>query len=452
MAEIDQAGGSAVRRALTSYAARAARAVLSARVVLSALEHQDLSARLHLAGETRRIARAATGATSLEDVLHTAADDIARAFGLAGLCARVVGSATTIAHPACGRADPGDVPWLDRSGDACAAALWRRQRVGVLSVDSRGPDDPAGADDVRAYLRSRGYGSAAVVPLGAGPEVLGWLVLLRGASAPAWTGVEAAAAFDLGLDLGRVLVGARTLARERRLIAELQAVDAYKNRLIGTVSHELRNPLSAIRGNLELIGDVDLDPTVRRAVDVAERGVGRMSRVVDDLLRLARTLDDQAPAGTDRVELGGVVRDAADLLAEEARRGGVPLRVVVPEGPADVLGDRDLLGQIAVNLLSNAVKYSPSGRPVRCAVRVEGAEVELSVADRGIGISGEDQRRLFTEFFRSADPAVHAQPGTGLGLAIVDRLVRRHGGRIDVESELGSGTTVRVRVPLAPPV
>jgi len=105
------------------------------------------------------------------------------------------------------------------------------------------------------------------------------------------------------------------------------------------------------------------------------------------------------------------------------------------------------LDRVITNLLSNAVKYSPRGRTISVRLTDHGHEVELMVADQGIGISQSDQDRLFTEFFRSTNPQAVAQPGTGLGLTICHRIVERHGGRIEVESELGAGSRFRVFLP-----
>lgn len=105
---------------------------------------------------------------------------------------------------------------------------------------------------------------------------------------------------------------------------------------------------------------------------------------------------------------------------------------------------------MCANLVSNAMRYTPSGGTITVAVAGRASEVELVVADTGIGISATDQQRLFDEFFRSTNPTALATPGTGLGLSIVHRIIERHRGRIAVESELGSGTTFRVLLPAEP--
>jgi signal transduction histidine kinase len=104
---------------------------------------------------------------------------------------------------------------------------------------------------------------------------------------------------------------------------------------------------------------------------------------------------------------------------------------------------------VCLNLVSNAVKYTPEGRRIKLCLAVEDGDVVLECVDEGIGISDDDQQQLFSEFFRSTNPVAFAEPGTGLGLAIVKRILERHGGRIEVRSQLGEGSTFRVVLPAA---
>ena len=122
-------------------------------------------------------------------------------------------------------------------------------------------------------------------------------------------------------------------------------------------------------------------------------------------------------------------------------------RVDAPDEPVRALGDPDELDRACANLLSNAVKYTPEGQAITISLARLAGEIVLTCADEGIGISVEDQAQLFSEFFRSTNPVALAQPGTGLGLAIVRRIVARHEGRIEVESELGAGSTFRMFLP-----
>jgi signal transduction histidine kinase len=147
------------------------------------------------------------------------------------------------------------------------------------------------------------------------------------------------------------------------------------------------------------------------------------------------------------VDLHHVVDEVVELSAVAADRKGIIVSVQAPAGPLATLGDADELDRLCANLVSNAIKYTPDGRTVTIKLTRDGDQVELCCSDEGIGISAQDQEKLFEEFFRSTNPAAIALPGTGLGLAIVKRIVERHDGRIEVESELGKGSTFRVRLP-----
>jgi signal transduction histidine kinase len=257
-------------------------------------------------------------------------------------------------------------------------------------------------------------------------------------------------AFDLGGDLGQLLFNARAFDREQRLARELRALDDYKNRLITTVTQELRRPLSAIVADLETLGGEPLPVYARRALDTMDRTSERMVRLVEDLMLLSRVADPENELSRGPVDLLPIVRDVSELTEVAARERDLTLRVRTPAfTPVVALGNAVELDRVVVNLVNNAVKYTHTGGTITTTLRpVEGQDmVELVVTDDGIGISAEDQQKLFTEFFRSTNPVALARPGTGLGLAIVDRIVRRHGGRIEVESELGVGTTFRVLLP-----
>jgi signal transduction histidine kinase len=147
------------------------------------------------------------------------------------------------------------------------------------------------------------------------------------------------------------------------------------------------------------------------------------------------------------VDLGQLVADSVDLSAMAADREGVQLTLVPGTSAVVVPGDPDQLDRVIVNLVNNAVKYTPRGGTVTVSLEASDDWAVFTCADTGLGISEEDQTRLFSEFFRSTNAQARAKPGTGLGLAIVKRTVERHGGRVEVESELGVGTTFRVYLP-----
>jgi len=300
---------------------------------------------------------------------------------------------------------------------------------------------------VRQYLESMELESVLLVPMGAGQTCLGSLVFSRAVGAPPWSTPERRVAQDVGRDLGRLIADSNALHREQRLVRELRALDTLKRELLATVSHELKTPVASILSNAELIATTDDEDDVRRGVAAMERGARRMSGLVDELLLLAR-LDqaDGALEGT-LMDLGPLVEEVVELHRPTAEVAGVGLEVVQEQ--ATTVGDAGELTALVGNLVSNAVKYSEPGDTVRVGVAVRAGEVEFTVADHGIGIRAQDRARLFEEFRRGTDPEALSRPGTGLGLAIVDRIVRRHGGRIEVESSPGAGSTFRVLLPTA---
>ena len=252
---------------------------------------------------------------------------------------------------------------------------------------------------------------------------------------------------------GRAVITALERRELEQGLRREQAVAEFRGKLIDVFSHQLQNPVAAISGNLELLLD-DLpegDPSERSLLAI-ERATRRITLMIEDLLVLARVNNPERSLKAIDVDLVGLLREELDLLTTDADRKEVAVELVTPQDELLVSGDAGELGDLVSNLVSNAVKYSdPGGRVTAAVDRALSPSgdrfVELTIQDRGIGIAPEDQMRLFEEFFRSERLEVRSRPGTGLGLAIVDRVVRRHGGRIDVESELGVGTTVRVRLP-----
>jgi signal transduction histidine kinase len=214
------------------------------------------------------------------------------------------------------------------------------------------------------------------------------------------------------------------------------------------VAHDLRNPLSALKMSAALVtsGRPLPEERLHKTMALVRRQVARLDRMVGDLLDATRI-----EAG--RFELQLDERDARDLAREvvelyQAGGSSHDLRLLLPEQPVLLRCDGSRVEQVLHNLVSNALKYSPVGSRVDVEVRPEGDEVLLSVVDRGIGISTEELRHLFAPFRRSGR-ARETAPGVGLGLSVSRRIVEAHGGRIEVESRPGVGSTFRVRLPRA---
>ena len=240
------------------------------------------------------------------------------------------------------------------------------------------------------------------------------------------------------------------VGRVRAQNEELRRLDRLKDDFVASVSHELRTPLTSIRGYLELVldGEVgELTEEQSRYLLVVDRNVDRLLRVVGDLLFAA-----QVDAGTIALDccttdLDQLVREAVEAARPLAAEHEVELELDA-EGGAELIGDRARLAQILDNLIANAVKFTPPGGHVEVRTFLEADVVVVEVADTGIGISDEDQDRLFQRFFRAEGAILHAIEGTGLGLAIVKAIVDAHGGELSVESISGQGSTFRIALPL----
>ncbi len=221
-----------------------------------------------------------------------------------------------------------------------------------------------------------------------------------------------------------------------------------QQRFVADAAHELRAPLTAILGNLDLLSRTQDMPAEERAeaVAYADAEARRLSRIVGELLTLARA---DAGQSLERrpVELDRVVLDALSEVRPLAK--GPRLELDHFE-PVLVEGDADRLKQLVVNLLDNALKYTPSDALISVDLRCSDSEAVMTLRDAGIGISPQDLPHVFERFYR-ADPARSRDPGgTGLGLAIVKWIVEQHEGDISVDSVEGKGTTVMVRLPLPP--
>jgi signal transduction histidine kinase len=236
------------------------------------------------------------------------------------------------------------------------------------------------------------------------------------------------------------------LARIRREAAETATKDAF----IGVVSHELRTPLTIIKFQAQLLaGQAAKGARLKGAgFDVLRRGVARMERLVDDLLSLSAIKSGTFTVHPERTDLATICRSAAQEQSVIAKRD-----VLLDLPPKEVFADIDAerVQQAVGNLLSNALRYSPPDRPVTLRLRGHGTEAVVSVRDEGPGIPPEALPRLFERFYRAPGVEVSAGSGTGLGLGLyVSRaIVEQHGGRIEIESQRGRGSTFSIHLPLA---
>ncbi|MFN8522721.1 MAG: ATP-binding protein [Chloroflexota bacterium] len=230
-----------------------------------------------------------------------------------------------------------------------------------------------------------------------------------------------------------------------RMIERLRSLLASQQQLLADTSHELRNPLTVIRTNLGLLRR-DLDAETRfEVVDETEAEADRMSRLVADLLLLARE-DGGEAVEHERLDLGVVVEQAAARARTLA--GGREIRCERPTEPVLILGDRDRLLQMLTNLLDNGIRHTAERDEIALGLAQQAGEAVLTVRDTGEGIPAEHLPRIFDRFYRVDKARSRELGGTGLGLAIVKHIAEAHGGSVSVTSALGQGATFTVRLPL----
>lgn len=236
----------------------------------------------------------------------------------------------------------------------------------------------------------------------------------------------------------------------RDITREVEA-DRAKSEFVSTVSHELRTPLTSIKGYADLIHAGAVGPIndhQQRFLGIIKSNADRLTALINDLLDVSRIESGRVKLKVEPQSLSEIVREVAVSLREQVEGKGLRLELALPDSMPEVMGDRVRLNQIVTNIVSNAYKYTDEGWVRISLCPLQGA-IRLDVADSGIGVSTEDQSRIFEKFYRADTPIMEGRGGTGLGLAITKELVELHGGRLWVKSELGVGSTFTVVLPTA---
>jgi signal transduction histidine kinase len=250
-----------------------------------------------------------------------------------------------------------------------------------------------------------------------------------------------------------LLVATCALAAALSFVVALRAtsreleVARVRNDLVRNVSHELRTPVASVLMLSEVLEEGGL-PQEKQADYVTRiaREARRLSRLIENVLDLARVERGARKVELRALPLGETIAQAVAGFRESEEGRDATVLVSDPEPEAPVAHDPAALEQVLQNLISNAVKYSPAGAPVRVAVTYGPTDVRLSVEDQGRGLGAEEQRRLFAPFYR-ARPEDGSATGVGLGLVITRELVRLHGGRLELASAVGKGSTFTVVLP-----
>lgn len=234
-------------------------------------------------------------------------------------------------------------------------------------------------------------------------------------------------------------------------VTSLRRLESVRRDFVANVSHELKTPLTAIRGLVETMLDDPEMPveTGRRFLERIREQSLRLSTLVGDLLTLARIEANEERVERRALDLGALLRDCSSRFGELAARHGLALDTQLGALSRSVEGDEESLRQIVDNLLDNACKYTPAGGRVWLRVEQDDSETRIEVRDTGIGIAPRDQERVFERFYRVDKARSRELGGTGLGLSIVKHLVQTLGGRVSLESHVGRGSTFRVHLPHA---
>jgi signal transduction histidine kinase/DNA-binding response OmpR family regulator len=297
--------------------------------------------------------------------------------------------------------------------------------------------------------------SAQAVPLVFGERVLGVVLVARG-DAGEGGAAEAALLEELAARAATAFENARLyLVLQREMLErqaaqeELQRTNRRKDEFLAMMSHELRNPLAPIHTAVQVIRRVAAPhPKVAWALDIAERQLKQLTRLIEELLDVARISQGKIVLKHETLDLNTVVAQSVETVQPFVDGRRQALRVVVPQQPAWLLGDMARLTQVIANLLHNAAKYSPEGTGIELVSWLEEDEVVLSVRDQGIGMDAELLPRIFDLFEQGERGLDRAQGGLGVGLTLARRLTEMHGGRIEAFSEgRDRGSEFRLRLP-----
>lgn len=248
--------------------------------------------------------------------------------------------------------------------------------------------------------------------------------------------------------LGRLYV-LRDVTHERE-------VDRMKPEFVSLVSHELRTPLTSIKGFVDLLLDGEageLGEEQREFLDIVGHNADRLVALINDLLDVSRIEAGKIELNRVSLDLGRIIRGVANALRPQIEAKGQELTLDLPTDLPTASGDVERITQIVTDLLSNAHKYTPRGGALAIGAAQDGGIVRVSVRDAGIGLTAEEQTKIFTKFFRARNRTTQEVAGTGLGLAITQALVELHGGQMGVQSAPGVGSTFTFTLPrdAAPP-
>lgn len=448
---------------------------------VTTVDREELTRHARLDETARSVVRAASRGLSVRDLLTDVHLELAAGFRSRALTLLLHDKSYDLGRsPAAAAALPeAMIPAVE----AAARRAWNSRTVIIAEPGHVWGDDQLDRyhrADLTAHLLAHDAGELLLVPVGAGSESMGALVVVRDGRYDRWTESESVAALGVGHDLGRALLSTRAHEREQELIEELQrvvnarreseellrdtvrkqaeaveqleALDAERRTFIATASHELRTPVTTILGYTEVLADGEcgeLTPVQHDFVSRVVRNGRRLQHLIEDLLTLEKS-------GSDRelrteVDVGELIEQVWGQLQVHLDGRDLATTVEIPSDLPTLSGDQMQLERALLNVLVNAVKFTPDGGAVRLSVHTGPPGITFTVSDTGLGIAESDQKAVFQPFFRSHAAHSNAIQGSGIGLAVVHRIVESHGGEIALSSTLGEGTTVSFTLPVPTP-
>lgn len=342
-----------------------------------------------------------------------------------------------------------------------AQKIWHESEAGSVSIKEI--SDSLSTNALNELKKLGLDESSVIMPVSEGQVVLGYVVfknsdngLLPPNQLSAVQSAVGQAANSIGAIRSSSLV--QRIRENEQVVSELRALDRLKDEFTANVNHELRTPLTSIIGYLELVlsDSQNLPAATLDYLETVRRNADRLTELIERLLVVARSDSQSEVLMRTEVDLAQVIRDAVQVVGQKDSTKSVDIKIKIDDGHFNIFGDKLRLEQIVVNLVSNAVKFSKSYSTVFVELRrMKSAiggnpEVELTIRDSGIGIPANETANLFNRFFRASNATKALIPGTGLGLSIVKQFVEDHDGNISINSVVGQGTTVSVRLPLAP--
>lgn len=321
-----------------------------------------------------------------------------------------------------------------------ASPLDREALQGKPVIVLNAPEDPR--LQYHEELAREGICSILCVPLVSKGQAIG---VIRVYSAVCYLYAPDDAAF-----LEAIASAGAVAIENARAYRRLEELDEAKSQFVRLVAHELRSPLAAVQSLLDVTiagyaGSVGEKGT--ELLQRAERRLQFLLALVNDLLDLAAGRLERVQRERSIVDLGALAERVVELLRARAAEKEVALTLTVGPGSYELWGIPDHLERLLTNLVDNAIKYTPARGRVSVELCCEGGQLVLTVADTGIGIPPEALPHIYDEFFRAPNARTVQKEGTGLGLAISKQVVDEHGGRIEVESQVGEGTVFRVSLP-----